>query len=161
MLERWEKPVYLTFLLVAGALLQVPTWPVAAAAVAYALLRGIIKAGSVAALVWVTPFSFHVPKRLGLGLVPQGGISLAMAVSGVLVYSDLQIRGVDAEAALFTVVVMGVVMAELVGPFLTVSLLRRAGEIAPQVEEALAEGDHRRAEQEALRHHTPPDRLGD
>ena len=160
-LERWEKPVYLTFLLVAGALLQVPTWPVAATAVAYALLRGLVKAGSVAALVSVTPFGFDVPKRLGLGLVPQGGISLAMAVSGVLVYSDLQIRGVDAEAALFTVVVMGVVMAELVGPFLTVSLLRRAGEIAPQVEEALAEGDHRRAEQEALHHHTPPDRLGD
>jgi hypothetical protein len=160
-LERWEKPVYLTFLLIAGALLRVPTWWVIPVAVGYAVLRGLVKAGSTAAMVAVTPLGFDVPRRLGLGLIPQGGISLAMAVSGVLVYSDLQLGGVDAEAALFTVVVMGVVLSELVGPVLTVTLLRRAGEIAPQVEEALAQGDHRRAEQEALRRHSRANRLAD
>jgi len=160
-LERWEKPVYLSFLLIAGALLQVPTGWVVAMAVAYAVLRALVKTLSAAALVMVIRCGFDVPRRLGLGLIPQGGISLAMAVSGVIVYSDLQFRGLDMEATLFTTIVLGVVLSELAGPPLTVMLLRRAGEISPQVEEALAEGDDRRAEQEALRHHAPPDRLGD
>jgi len=52
-----------------------------------------------------------------------------MAVSGVLMYSDLRIQGVDGEALLFAVIVMGVALAELTGPFLTTRLLVRAGEI--------------------------------
>jgi hypothetical protein len=87
------------------------------------------------------PFDFHVPRRIGLGLIPQGGISIAMAVSGVLMYSDLQFRGLEAEAMLFAVVVIGVTLSEFTGPFLTVRVLRHAGEISPQVEQAIAEGD--------------------
>ena len=151
-LQRWEKPVYVTFLLLAGALLQFPTWWVFPLAVAYALLRFSCKAIAAAVMVSLLPFDFDVPKRLGLGLTPQGGISLAMAVSGVLVYPDLQIRGLDAEATLFAVIVMGVMLSELAGPFSTIRLLRRAGEISPQVEQALAEGDARRARLEAVRH---------
>jgi hypothetical protein len=75
-----------------------------------------------------------------------------MAVSGVLMYSDLQLGGVDAEAALFTVIVIGVMLSELAGPVLTMSLLSRAGEISPGVVEALAQGDERRARREARLH---------
>lgn len=160
-LERWEKPVYLTFLLVAGALLTVPTLWVAGLALGYAVLRALSKTLGAAALVAVTPSPFRVPKRLGLGLLPQGGISLAMAVSGVLLYSDLEVRAVNAESVLFTVIVMGVMLSELTGPWFTVQVLRRAGEISPRVEKALAEGDQRRAEQEALRHTQAPDRVSE
>jgi hypothetical protein len=52
-----------------------------------------------------------------------------MAVSAALMYSDLRIRGVDAEALLFAVVVIGVALAELTGPFLTMRVLERAGEV--------------------------------
>jgi len=140
-LRRWEKPVYVTFLLLAGALVQVPSWWIFPFALAYALLRFASKFVAAAAMASLTPFSFDVPKRIGLGLIPQGGVSLAMAVSGVLVYSDLQFRGLEAEATLLAVVVMGVVLSELAGPFLTIQVLRRAGEISPQVEQAIAEGD--------------------
>jgi hypothetical protein len=160
-LQKWEKLVYLTFLLIAGALLRVPTAWVLAMGLAYAGLRAFGKATAGAALAVAIPFGFEVPKRFGLGLIPQGGISLAMAVSGVLVYPDLEIGGLNASTALFTVVVIGVVLSELAGPFLTVRLLRRAGEISPQVEEALAAGDDRRAEVEAIRHHPPPNRFAD
>lgn len=160
-LERWEKPVYLTFLLVAGALLTVPTVWVVVMALGYAALRALAKTVGAAALVSVTPTEFDVPRRLGLGLLPQGGISLAMAVSGVLMYSDVQVRGLSAESVLFTVIVIGVMLSELTGPWFTVQVLRRAGEISPRVEEALAKGDHRRAEQEALRHTSAPDRVSD
>jgi Kef-type K+ transport system membrane component KefB len=159
LLERWEKPVYLTFLLLAGALLHVPSGWVLLLALAYGLLRVLTKGAASAALVTVTPLGMDVPRRLGLGLVPQGGIALAMAVSGVLMYPDVRIRGTGAEMALFTIVAVGVLLSELSGPFLTVKLLRRAGEISPRVEEALAEGDQRRAEREAIRHTIPPDRV--
>ena len=150
-LRRWEKPVYITFLLLAGALLQIPSWWVFPLASAYALLRFASKAVAAAAMVSLLPFDFEVPRRLGLGLIPQGGISLAMAVSGVLVYSDLQIRGFEAEATLLAVIAIGVMLSELAGPFLTIRVLRRAGEISPEVEQAIAEGDMSKARLAAFR----------
>jgi len=152
LMQRWEKPVYLTFLLLAGALLRLPSPWVLLLAIAYAALRAAAKSAAAATLVAAVPLGFDVPRRLGLGLVPQGGISIAMAVSGVLMYPSLRVAGVAGEASLYTIIVLGVMISELVGPFLTVQLLRRAGEISPKVEEALAEGDQRRAEREALRH---------
>jgi Kef-type K+ transport system membrane component KefB len=152
LLQRWEKPVYLIFLLLAGALLRIPTVWIFVLAAAYALLRAMAKILGAAVVVAAVPLGFDVPRRLGIGLIPQGGISIAMAVSGVLLYSDLEVRGLEAETALFTVIVVGVMLSELAGPLLTVRLLRRAGEISPRVEEAIAAGDERRAEREALRH---------
>ena len=151
LLERWEKPVYLSFLLLAGALLQPPTLLLVGLAVGYALLRALAKGLGAGVMAVAVPASFPVPKRLGFGLIPQGGISLAMAVSGVLMYADLQVGGADAEAALFTIIVIGVLLSELAGPFLTINLLRRAGELSPDVEKALARGDTRSAERQAVR----------
>jgi hypothetical protein len=156
-LERWEKPVYLSFLLIAGALLRFQTWWVLPIAVGYALLRSVAKLAGTAAMVSVLPLSRDVPRSLGLGLVPQGGISIAMAVSGALIYSELFVDGVDAEAVLFAVIVLGVMLSELTGPFLTIRLLSRTGEISPRVVEALAAGDERAAEKEAIRHSAAPD----
>ncbi|MFQ5537476.1 MAG: cation:proton antiporter [Gemmatimonadota bacterium] len=150
LLERWEKPVYLIFLLVAGALLDAPTPAVLGLALAYTVLRALSKGAAAAVMVTAVPLSFRVPRRLGLGLIPQGGIALAMALSVVLTYSGLQIGGVDGERAFFTVIVIGVLLSEVVGPYLTAHLLRRAGEISPGVEEALAQGDRRQAEREAV-----------
>ncbi len=157
-LQRWEKPVYLGFLLLGGALLRVPTPWVVALALAYALLRAAAKGVGGAVTATLVPVGFDVPKRLGIGLLPQGGVAVAMAVSATLMYSNVASQGVDAEAALFTAIVMGVLLSELVGPFFLVQLLRRAGEITPAVEEAIAKGDHRGAEREALRSTTPPER---
>lgn len=160
-LQRWEKPVYLTFLLIAGALLIVPTWWMVALAVAYTVARTLAKTASMAALASVVRLQFSVPRRAGLALVPQGGISLAMAVSATVLYPALDYGGRNTEAVLFTVIVMGVMLSELVGPLLLVHVLRQAGEISPQVEEALAKGDQRGAEREAIRTTVPADRVGD
>jgi len=156
-LTRWEKPVYVAFLLMAGAILRFPTPWVIVLAVAYALLRAVAKSAGAAVLVTAVPLGFAVPRRFGLGLIPQGGISLAMAVSGVLTYPHLPLGGRDGAEILFATIVLGVVLAELMGPFFTVRVLRRAGEISPRVEAALVEGDERRAEKEALQH-APPTR---
>ena len=150
-LERWEKPVYLSFLLLAGALVRFPTPWIPALAVAYAALRVGAKAAGAEAMGALSRPSPELPRWSGLGLLPQGGISLAMAVSGMLLYSEVRVMGVEAGAALFTVIVLGVVLSELAGPLLTVRVLRAAGEVSPSVEEAVARGDQEEALQQAAR----------
>ena len=61
-----------------------------------------------------------------------------MALSALLTFYGLQIGGVDVSQGLFSVVVLGVVLSELVGPMLTTGTLRRAGEVSSLVEKALA-----------------------
>jgi hypothetical protein len=54
-----------------------------------------------------------------------------MAISGVLTYAGLTLEGIDGADFLFAVVVLGVILSELSGPFLTQKVLERAGEIQP------------------------------
>lgn len=155
-LNRWEKPVYMAFLLIAGALVVLPGPALLGLAGLYTLVRGLAKSVAGGGLARALPFGFSTPKRMGLGLIPQGGFSLAMAVSFVLLYPELSVEGIEAAPALLTVVVLAVILSELAGPFLTAQALRRAGEILPGVDEALAEGDTRRAEIEAVRSRLRP-----
>lgn len=130
LLERWEKTIYVMFLLLAGALIEFPSWLVLPAALGYAVIRFVSKLAGSAVMVTLLPFRFDIPRTLGLGLIPQGGISIAMAVSAVIVYSGLLIEGADAEPWLFSVIILGVVVSELTAPWLTLSVLGRAGEIS-------------------------------
>lgn len=155
-LEKWEKPIYVVLLLLAGALVTLPTWWILPLALAYALVRLGAKWMGNVVTVPLIPLSFPVPRSLGLGLIPQGGISLALAISLVLTYSGLILPdGTRGMELLFAVIVAGVVLSELVGPVLTVRLLTSAGEISPEVVEALEEGDEERAEEEALQNPGP------
>jgi Kef-type K+ transport system membrane component KefB len=149
-LHEWEKPIYVVFLILAGALLSFPTPWVLPLALAYAIIRAAGKVLGNMAMVRIVPVPFPTPKRFGLGLLPQGGISLAMAISGVLTYSGLELGSLDAVAVLFAVVVLGVIISELTGPFFTQNILTRAGEISPRVREALQSRDSQRAHVEAM-----------
>ena len=123
--------------MLAGALLSFSTLWIALLAVAYALVRGGGKVLGNLVMVRLLPLQFATPRRFGLGLIPQGGISLAMAISGVLTYGGLMMDGRDAGDLLFAVVVLGVILSELTGPFFTRNILQRAGEISPRMEVAL------------------------
>jgi hypothetical protein len=131
-LQDWEKPIYVVFLMLAGAILAFSTPWIVVLALAYALLRGGGKVLGSLAMVRILPFPFNAPRRFGLGLLPQGGISLAMAISFVLTYGDTMLGDRNAADLLFSVVVLGVVLSELTGPFFTLNILRRAGEITPR-----------------------------
>jgi len=135
-----------------GALVQFPTLWIIPLALVYAVLRGGAKIAGVSAMTHIGTLPFPTPKLLGLGLIPQGGISLVMALSALLTFYGLELGGVDVSQWLFSVVVLGVVLSELVGPTLTMGTLRRAGEISPLVEKALALGDDEGARAEAARH---------
>jgi hypothetical protein len=128
----WEKPIYLLLLLLAGAALRFETFWVVPLALGYAVVRGLAKVTSNAVLVNVVSLPFPTPNRLGLGLIPQGGISIAMALSLAVMIrasSTPSVLGVDAGDLLFGTVVLGVLLSELVAPLCTVSVLRAAGEI--------------------------------
>lgn len=137
-LHDWEKPIYVVFLMLAGALLDFSTPWIPVLALGYAVLRGGGKVLGNMAMVRILPLGITPPRRFGLGLIPQGGISLAMAISGVLTYGGLVLNGQDAANLLFAVVVLGVLLSELSGPFFTRNILQRAGEISPRMEAALA-----------------------
>lgn len=154
-LQKWEKPIYVVILLLAGALLRFPTRWILLSGIAYALLRAGAKLAGGLLMSKVVSFESRAPGRVGLGLVPQGGVSIAMALSAVLTYEGLGLGDLSAADLLFGTVILGVILAELSGPFLTTQVLRRAGEISPRVEEALARGDEARAHQEAVRRGSP------
>ena len=151
-LAKWEKPSYVIMLILAGALVGFPTPWIIPLALLYAVLRGGAKVAAANTMVRFETLPFPTPRLLGLGLIPQGGISLVMALSALLTFYGLQIGGVDVSQALFTVVVLGVALSELVGPKLTTETLRGAGEISTLVEKALALGDDESARAEAARH---------
>jgi len=150
-LQAWEKPIYVVFLLLAGALLNFSTLWIALWALAYALVRGGGKVLGNLVMIRLLPLQFAIPRRFGLGLIPQSGISLAMAISGVLTYRGLKLDGRDATDLLFAVVVLGVILSELTGPFFTRNILQRAGEISPRMEEALTRGKAPPVQQDAPR----------
>lgn len=156
-LQQWEKPIYLVLLLLAGAQLRFTTWWVFPLGLGYFGMRAFGKVVGSAVLVRTVALPFRAPRRLGLGLLPQGGITLAMALSLVLTLggAGIEVAGLAAVDLLFAVVVVGVVLSELTGPLFTAQVLRRAGEITRAVEKALEEGDDRKAEAEAMRRHRP------
>lgn len=156
-LHQWEKPIYVVLLILAGALFRPTTWWVLPLGAAYFAVRALGKVIGAGVMVRAVALPFPVPRRLGLGLIPQGGISLAMALSLVLTLSGsgMSILGFPAVDLLFGIIVVGVILSELTGPFLTRNVLRRAGEIRPGVEKALREGDTARAEAAAMGRRSP------
>ena len=151
-MAQWEKPAYVILLILAGALVEFSTPWIIPIGLFYAILRGGAKVAAANTMMRIETLPFPTPKFVGLGLVPQGGISLVMALSALLTFYGLEIGGVDVSQGLFSVVVLGVVLSELVGPMLTTQTLRRAGEISSLVENALALGDDDSARAEAERH---------
>ena len=115
-MAQWEKPVYVILLILAGALAQFSTPWVIPLGLVYAILRGGAKVAAAKTMIRIEALPFPTPKFLGLGLVPQGGISLVMALSALLTFYGLEIGGVDVSQGLFSVVVLGVVLSKLVGP---------------------------------------------
>lgn len=137
LLQTWEQPLYIILLILAGALLSFPGWVIVPLALGYVLVRLVAKVvGNFFTVRAVRPAA-DPPDRLGLGLIPQGGISLAMAISITLTYGALRVGGVPVTEVLYSTTVLGVVLSEMVGPFMTRNLLRRAGEISPRVETEL------------------------
>jgi Kef-type K+ transport system membrane component KefB len=139
LLQAWEKPIYVILLILAGALITVSSWVVLPLAAGYLVLRAGAKVAAGAIAARAIPMSFRVPREAGIGLIAQGGISLAMALSATLTYGAIAGSGANVIRIAFTTIVIAVAASELIGPFLTRDLLRKVGEITPRAETAVAE----------------------
>lgn len=128
-LVAWEKPIYVVMLVLAGALLEFPSWWIAPLVVAYVGTRLLAKWLGGLAASRLRPSSLSIPNRFGLALTPQGGISLAMAISFVLIYVPTAPELAVAIDVFFATVVIAVGISDLLGPFLVREVLERAGEL--------------------------------
>ncbi len=139
-LSQWEQPIYIMMLVVAGALLEFSSWWIIPLVVTYVAARIVGKwTGGVVASRF-RPQDVDIPRRFGLALVPQGGVSLAMAISFVLIYVPTE-PGLSPELNLFfATVVIAVGISDLLGPFLVRDVLERAGELDRRVAYAQSAG---------------------
>jgi hypothetical protein len=126
-LSRWEKPVHVLFLLVAGALLSFRSWHVVPLLVGYVFLRSI---GKLAGGLTARPLLVPVPGagQFGATLLSQGGVSIAIAMSALLVLGS-EFPAAAAVQDLFDAVIMGIILFEVIGPMIMRRTLDTAGEI--------------------------------
>ena len=136
-LQEWEKTIYVILLILAGALLDFPSWLILPLALSYIALRLVAKGVGGWVAQAVVPLRIATPRDLGFGLVPQGGISLAMAISITLGYPALQLGAGTLGGTVFSIVVLGVLGSELLGAIMARGVLRRAGELSPRKEAAV------------------------
>jgi len=123
LLVRLEKPFYIVFLIIAGAIWRPGSaWALLLAAL-YLGLRFIGKLSGGALAAKAAAADARPPLGLGLGLVSQGGMPIAM------VMNYYQLSSAPVTDVVVTIVLIGVIASELAGPPLAVRLLRTVGEI--------------------------------
>jgi hypothetical protein len=118
LLLTWAHPIYAVFLIVAGALLDVPTvWLLPAA-----LLLGVVRVVARWAAVrygreWLNVRD--LPPHVGLATIAQGSVALALALSFGLMYGG----PLGGGGTILTTVLLGVALAQTIaGPLMALAL---------------------------------------
>ncbi len=117
LLLKLEGPLYLTFLMIAGAYLKLETPLPVLLALGYCLLRGLCQAtGSKVFLKHIFKDFAPRPKRpLGWGLLSQGGIAIALAVHFRLWASPR--FNVPLLEITFAILLLGILINDLASPY--------------------------------------------
>lgn len=125
-LERITPPIYMIFFIVSGASLDVTViGTVGFIGAVYIIGRVIGKYLGAAFGAKLCKSDKAVSKYLGMTLIPQEGVAIGLASSAA---NTLPEHG----AKIQTVVLCGVVVYELLGPIITKTTLKKAGEIKTQ-----------------------------
>lgn len=134
-LARWEKPVHVLFLLLAGALLSFNSWYVALFLAAYLVLRATGKLlGGRLAVPLLEPTTGS--GRFGATLLSQGGVSIAIAMSALIVLrATFPVSRV--VPALFDATIVGIMLFEIIGPVMMRRVLTGVGEIHESADSSL------------------------
>lgn len=122
-LERLTPPVYMMFFIISGASLDITIiTSVGLVGFVYVVGRvvGKVLGASLAARISKAPK--EVRKYLGFTLVPQEGVAIGLATSAANTLPEYGAR-------IKTIVLCGIVIYELVGPVITKTALKKAGEI--------------------------------
>lgn len=121
--DRWTPPLFLLFFVISGAQLNLSVLPqIGLVGIIYLLARSLGKYVGATTGSTIVKTDKNIRKYLGLTLLPQEGVAIAMSqmVTGVLPAYGEQIRAVILSATL---------VYELTGPLISKLALTKAGEI--------------------------------
>ncbi len=117
-----EKPIYIILLLIIGAGWQLSFDYTLVVMAAYFGLRLLGKLVGLRLATLAFRPQYQVPGRLGLGLVSEGGLAIAIIVSYRLLHDSM------VSDALVTIIIFSVLLGELIGPRLIYGLIKGGDE---------------------------------
>ncbi len=126
-LMRMEKPFFVVFMIIVGAL-----WPaISPAVIIFTALLFVSRlvglyAGTNIAMAFFLKNDQTLKRRLGLAMLPQGGVAIALVIDFKLIYP-----GPYSDLAL-GIVILSVILNQIVGPVLLTKILRISGNIDKQ-----------------------------
>ena len=130
--NKWTTPLFILFFVFSGASLQldvIMNIPVLIVGIVYIVVRVVGKYVGAYIGSTATHCDDKIRKNLGIALFPQAGVALGMS---------LMAYELDGSGTLIrNIVLFAVLIYELIGPVLTKTALKRAGEISPVPEEVL------------------------
>ena len=130
--NKWTTPLFILFFVFSGASLQldvIMNIPVLIVGIVYIVVRVVGKYVGAYIGSTATHCDDKIRKNLGIALFPQAGVALGMS---------LMAYELDGSGTIIrNIVLFAVLIYELIGPVLTKTALKRAGEISPVPEEVL------------------------
>lgn len=122
-MDRMTPPIFMLFFFVTGAGMDISILPkVGIIGVVYIIFRVIGKILGAAFGAKISHADKNVQKYLGIGLIPQAGVAIGLAMMCGTVVPEY-------NNEITAVVVCGTIIYELVGPILTKAMLSKIGEI--------------------------------
>lgn len=116
MVAHGEKAIYIALLILLGAGWQFRADMTLVLAVLYFLVRAAGKVIGIFSATWIFKPRYAVPPRLGLGMISEGGLAIAVIINAVLIYPQL-------ADTLITIIVLSVIVNEYISPALIVKQL--------------------------------------
>ena len=126
-LDRWTAPLFILFFVISGAELELSTFKditIVLIGLIYILSRCAGKYLGARFSSKMTNCDPNIVKYLGVTLFPQAGVALGMAIKAETLGAE---GAIVANITLFAVLIY-----EIVGPYLTKTVLLKAGEIKPE-----------------------------
>ena len=124
-----DSPFYLLFFVLAGVSLDVLLLKsLSALGLVYIFMRLVGKMSGATIAAYLSKAGSNVKKNIGLGLVPQAGVALGLALIAKSTFTE-EISGVNVGNIIFSTIVATTVFYELIGPLCTKFALKRAGDI--------------------------------
>jgi len=108
-----EKSIYITLLILLGAGWHFKVGVTLIIAAVYFLSRVVGKTVGVFAATRILKPKYEVPPKLGLGLISEGGLAVAIIINVTLLYPAL-------SDALITIIILSVIINEYISPVLIV-----------------------------------------
>lgn len=128
--DRIELPVFVVFLTLAGAHLDLAIIPqVGLLGLGYIIGRSVGRYLGIVIFGRFTSISKPVRKNLGLGLLPQAGIAIGLAATAGNIFPEM-------ASTITGIVLTGVIFFEIFGPLLLERGLKNVGDIDPNVKVA-------------------------